>query len=473
MPAEPLHISTTALDEEAFALGALAMRLERGGRTVKRQQRELAGVLDAGHRFNAILMPRRSTKTSSLFVTELGRCLANEDHHVAYTAATTGKAARDRFNREVVPMIERAGDLGVSFRVRRAAGMERIEFGNGSLFQILAPTGDDFRGQEFNDVVIDEAQDAEPEAGDDLLAAILPVMDTNPEAQLILAGTAGPRRDGNVLWDQLERGRAGDGGILEYAARGSLSVEDYETWEQVEKLLLEAHPGIPELTSLGIMRTNFERIRDRAKFAAEYLGVWGTQGSALGVFDPGAWTAGALSVRQLPAPPARFALAFAASPNQGSGSIVAAWRDGSQAHILLIDHRLGTSWLAPRLAELSRKFRVPVSFDNFGVNLVEVEKMKRMRPSPRLAPQNTRESSTAAAQLVEEVKDGHVHHYEQGPLTASILLAQRRAIGAKAYAYGRGDLQDDISAAEAASIALFVYDQMPVRQNVTILRPSA
>ena len=474
---EPSYRSPGEIDSEAFALGSQAMRLERAGRTLKPQQFEVAAVLGAGHRFNAITMPRRSTKSTSIVGWEIGRCMTRPEHHAALTFGSTAKTARTWYTREVVSALDRASHAGlpVDWRLYRAAGMERITFTNDSTLHIVGPSGDEFRSQEYTDIIIDEAQEVDPETGSDLLSAILPTMDTNPDAMLVLSGTAGRRRGGCILWDQLERGRAGEGGILEYAAPQTLALEDYEDWDAVAALLERHHPGLASgMTTLEILRGNFDRIRDKSLFAGEYLGVWGTEGSNLGVFDAGAWNAGALHDTQLPTPPARFALAFASAPTQHAAAIVAAWRgsDG-MAQLLVVDHREGTRWLADRVAELARRYRTTAYHDDFGTVLVEVDKMTRMRPKPQVDGLNTRDTSTAAAKLVEEVHAGTVRHYDQGPLTSAVLLARRRDIGTKAFAYGRGDKLDDISAVEAASIALFAFDRMMAKRPVEILRPSA
>ncbi len=467
--AVPLFISPQNLDEAGFAAGLRAMRLDGAGRGPKPQQVELAGVLGAGARFNGILLPRRSSKTTTLFVWALGRCLTMDGRRIAYTAATSGKAARDRFVKDIVPAIERSGLSG--FSIKRAAGLERVEFSNGSLFQVLAPNGAELRGQAFDDVIIDEAGEATPQDGHDLLAAALPTMDTTPDGQLVLAGTAGEGRDGNLLWDQLVRGREGVGGILEYAT-GDLDIGARETWEQVSALLLQAHPGVGTLTTLEAVKGNWDRM-PAAQFAREYLGIWGTAGMASNLFDLGAWGASALDVNRLPSPPERFALAMSAAPGQQAAAIVAAWRENGNAHLLLIDHRQGTRWLADAANRLALRYRIPIVHDNFGVVLVEADKMSRMKPRGQLAPTTIQQTTTAAAKLVEEVADGVVRHYDQEPLNAAVNLAQRRKVGDKAFAFGRSDIMDDISPVEAAALALHAYDAMPVRERIRVLRPTA
>lgn len=473
--ADASYISRTEIDTRVMEAGCHAMRLDTGRRTVHRQQRELLGVLGAGHRFNSILMPRRSTKTTSLFAWALGTCLTYEDEQIAYMAGTSAKSARDRFTKDIIPALERTypDEASRPFKIRRGSGMERVIFDNGSQFQVMGATDEDLRGNAYTRVIVDECQELDHEDGEIMLAALLPVLDTNPDGQVIMAGTAGQRRDGQVLWDQLERGRAGDGGVLEYAADQRLALEDYDEWEKVIPLLEAHHPGIGTLTTLEVIKGNYDRMRDKHRFAREYLGVWGNDGSSAGIFDIAGWNTGARDADTLPAPPERFAIGFACSPYQSSAAIVAAWRENGTAVVLLLDHRNGTRWLRRRAADLALKYKVPLHYDGFGQNLIEADEIKRTKPRPTMAPFSTRDSTSAAMKLVEEVRDGNVAHYGQDALTASIVVARRRNVGAKAFAYGRGDTLDDIAAVEAASVALWAYDQLPTRTKVRVLRPSA
>ena len=100
---------------------------------------------------------------------------------------------------------------------------------------------------------------------------------------LILAGTAGKYRTGNLLWDALEIGRAGHGGILEYALPDDVDVSLFREWDTTVPLLEQAHPGIGTLTDLTRLRRNWEMMKastDPGHFAAEYGGVWGNRQAA-------------------------------------------------------------------------------------------------------------------------------------------------------------------------------------------------
>jgi hypothetical protein len=460
-------------DRESFLAGAHALGLIGRRFTLKPQQLLVADVLDAGNRVTSMLMPRRSSKTTSILAWAIGRALTREDYRIGWTLATTGKAARDIYAKDVVPMLDRVfpPDENAPFRIRRAAGQERIEFANGSVFQVLAPRSDDFRGNAFDVVIVDEAGEAAPDQGEELFAALLPTLDTRLDAQIVVAGTAGAYRRGNLLWDALDDARRGFGGILEYALPDTLTADDIETWEHVAPLIAAVHPGVGTLTSLDSLELNWRKMRPDL-FLREYGGIFGDLGATSGIIRAAQWEA-ALIPGPFPEPPKHFALAIAASPSQQSAAIVAAWREDGEGRLLLLDHREGTRWLAARAAELAARYRVPIQYDNFGVVLVEVEKLQTMRPKPRLEPQNTRDTTVAAAKLVGEIESGATKHFGQDELTSAALVARKRTIGPKAWAFGRPTPGDDIAAIEAAAMALRAYDEMPVREGrLMILRPT-
>jgi hypothetical protein len=464
-----------ALNVESFQAGLHAVGLIGRRQAIKPQQVLVADMLDQNHRFSALVMPRRSAKTTTIFAWALGRCFTRHDYLVAYTMATSGKKARDRFIKDMVPLLERIWPDPASrpFRIWRSAGTERLVFDNGSIFQILRPHSDDFRSDAWDLIIIDEAGEADPQMGEEVLAAALPTQDTRPDAQLVLAGTAGAYRKGNLLWDGLQDGREGLGGILEYGERDTLVADDVESWEQVLPMLEACHPGLGTLTTAEALALNFRKL-PRDLFLREYLGVFGMAGEATGVFNPVNWQSAEMKVKTLPSPPERFALAMSAAPNQSAASICAAWRerDGT-ARILLLDHRVGVRWLAERGAYLSRKYHTPMVHDSMGVILVHAEEMNRMSPRPRMTPLNTRQITTAAAKLVEAIDTGRARHFGQEELTRAALLAKRRTIGVSAWGFGRRTADDDISPIEAAGMALRAFDEMPTRGAVRILRPTA
>lgn len=480
------EVDPSRTDRAGFLLGAQAAGLIGRRLELKPHQLLVPEVLDMGHEFNGILMPRRSTKTSTVTAWQLGRCMAREDYLSCLIFATTAKKARLRFAQDIAPMMRRVfpqevrrgwfaiGDEGLSYHVTLTAGMERIEFSNGSVFAIVAPTGDDLRSEAWDLIVVDEGGEAEPEKGEDLMSAALPTMDTRPDAQMVIMGTAGRYRKGNILWDQLEEGRAGAGGIVEYSTP-DLTAEDLEDWPRVATLLAASHPGLDSgLTTLDTLESRYRKMK-RDLFAGEYLSIFGDTGGGGSVISPGKWREAEIPfVMAYPQPPERFALAIAVTSSLTFGAIVAVWRDHKgTAHVLVLEHHQGIRWMAERTAELARRYRVPIVHDNFGSVLVVVEELQQMNPRPRFDPQTTRDTTTAAGKFVEAVESGRLAHYAQDALTSAALSARKRTIGPKAWAFGRREIDDDIAALEAASLALRAYDETPERRPVVILRPTA
>ncbi|MEO8261643.1 MAG: hypothetical protein ABI566_03650, partial [Pseudolysinimonas sp.] len=354
----PLHASDlveNATDRAEFLSGCHLLGLLSGGKTLKPQQLVVADALAGGEPYFALLMPRRSTKTTDLFAVALGRCLERDGYMVAYAQCTTGLKARDRFRKDIVAPLERmfrgVPESARPFHIKRTGGSERVEFDNGSVFQVFPPEGAAFRSDAFDLIILDEAGEASPEMGEDLLAGVLSTMDTRDGAQLVIAGTAAKYRTGNLLWDYLQDGRARTNrtGILEFAAPESTSEDDLNDWAVVEKLVLAAHPGlkteaVPD--NLTDLETAKERwVKQRARFVQEYLSIFGTAGATTGLMNFDQWKAGALK-GPLPKPPARFAMAIAVHPNQTSACIVAAWRVRGKARLLVIDYRTTIDWLS-------------------------------------------------------------------------------------------------------------------------------
>jgi len=477
---KPLHVSDLDESEERrteFLVGAHALGLVGGKKELKPQQLLAADAINGGQPYFALLMPRRSTKTTAAFAVALGRCFEREDYLVAFTACTTGLKARARFLLDIVkPLRATFRSLPPEqwpFRIYLSGGSERIEFDNGSMFMVLPPEGEKFRSDAFDMIILDEAGEASPEMSVDLLEGCLSTFDTRPDAQLLVAGTAAKYREGNLLWEYLVDGRANENrtGVLEFAAPDSTTDEDLQDWETVKRLVLAAHPGIGTLTTLETVRERWSKFHEKQpeKFAAEYLSIFGTVGATSSIFNLTNWATAAI-LGPLPAkPPARFVLVIAAHPDQISGCIVAVWRVRTKARIMVIAHEAGVDWLPKRARELATKYKMPIAHDTNGAVTVEVEVLARMRPKPKLLPQTFQNIKTAAALLVREVEEGRVEHFDQEPLNEAIRLAKKRSVGPTAWALGRKLPDDDIICAEAAAIGLRAYDET---QQRSALRPS-
>lgn len=463
----PLHVSELATcegDRREFLRGAEMLRFHgegaMRGRVPQPQQLLVVDALAAGEARNAVLLPRRSSKSTTLIALALGRAEAREDYRVAVLTLTTGKAGRSRFQKDVVPALERSTDRE-QVKIVRAAGQERVEFRESGGIVAWLSTMDDLRGEAFDLIILDEAGEPDPQKVEDTLAAAMPTLDTRPDAQIVVAGTAGKYRSGNLLWDWLVLGRDGRAGIVEYAMPDTIQDEDVETWEQVEPLILAAHPGIGTLTTLDRVRGNFETL-PRLVFMAEYGGLFGDEGGTTSLFDPLKWARTGVD-GALPAPPDRFSLAFAPHPDQTCVSIVAAWRDDEgRAVPLLLDDLPGIDKAVPILARLARTYRVPIVYDaGSQVAQLIVEKLNRVTPRPKFEPYTYADVKRAASLIVDEVdRENVVHYRDQTVLNEAVHRTVKRKSGDRGWLLGRApkNPEHNITPVEAWALAQQHYD---------------
>lgn len=472
-PDEVTDLATTWETRLEFLIGATMLGLIGGGRTAKPQQLLVADMLNAGATIDGILEPRRSTKTSSILAVMVGRCFTRPRRNSAFTLATTGLKAREKFREEVIDPIEaRWPDAATRpVRIHKAGGAERLEFRNRSVFAVHPPIGSSFRGSAYDDVLVDEGGEADATMTEDLLAAIPPTFDTTG-GQLIVSGTAGKRREGSLLWDVLYTKReALEAGVLIYAASDKTTEEELADWEPSEKhpnacvrdLVLAHHPGVQpgNLTPLDAVRRSF-LLMPRDVFTREYLGIFDDIGGTTSLFDPIKWARTGVD-GALPSPPERFSLAFAPHPDQLTVSVLAAWRDEKgRAVALQLEHLQGIDKAAPTLLRYARKYRVPIILDGGSqVAQLIVEKLNQANPRPKLQPYAYLDVKKAASLVVDEVdRENVVHYRDQLTLTEAAHKTVKRKSGDRGWLLGRDPKRpdDDITPVEAWALALLHYD---------------
>ena len=465
--ASPLHVSSFEGSEqfaEEFLTGCQML-----GFTPTPQQWKIASALNAWDSERerplntsvAVCVPRRAGKTTALLALAVGRCAVRPGYTVLFTAQSGTKASA-RFL-EMARTLERTmPDVDArGFRIMRGAGNQNLTFQNGSLFQVLPPKPDAFRGDSGDLLVLDEAQEHTADVSAELLGAILPTMDTRPGAQLVVAGTAGSRRSG-IFWDALEEGRkkATRSGIIEFAAPDSTTDEDAENPD----LWLASHPGIGTLTDLETIQVRFEKL-PRPQFMAEYLGIW-AQDYSQSAIDQDAWAGCSTDFDKKPE---HFALAFDVSVDGSVACIAAAWRDDTNAYVEIVEHKLGTDWLVPRINELARKYRTTIGHDTVGAALVEAEALHKLRPRPKVAPLAYKDLSPGCATFMKEINSGTLRHFDQPSLNEAAAKVVKRPLGENGWAWGRRASGGDITPLVAATMALRTFDNMKTPSKMVII----
>ncbi|MFT3971805.1 MAG: hypothetical protein QM695_16390 [Micropruina sp.] len=426
-----------------------------------RQGVEVASVLQAMkdaeakvplYRTVVVEMARRSTKTTAILATLLGRALNRPGYKIASTAQS-GVKARSKLL-EVQEALRSAGfeDQGLG-RCLQGMGDTRIRFANGSLWQSLPPDPGAFRSEAYDVVLVDEGGELPPEKATALISGLLPTMDPRPQAQFIVAGTPGESRAG-LLWTRLERLRKGHpriGGVV-YEAPDRAMFIDGETGAVDWELLARTHPGIGTLTDVETIVGNLEDM-GLAKWSREYLCQWPLN-AGVRALDVAAWADCAAT--DAPARPENAAVCWDIDKDGSLAALVAAWRDADgRAWLEVLDVRAGYDWL-PKAAQAAQgEHRGPVMYDAIGANLDVAEELSRPPYRVRTKPLTTREQVGATARIEKEISRRNVRHLDDPALTGAVESSAWRPTGnARLFLRVAGSCT-----IVAAAGALWAYDQ--------------
>lgn len=436
----------------------------------KPHQLLIADMLNAGMEENALLMPRQSAKTTTVAIVVVGRCASRPRYNVAWTITTSANKTSEVFEQtiqDVLELVYGEDDGNRPFRNYRGKGAQYVRFPNGSRITAKTPKGGSFRASSYDLVWIDEAGEATPEQGEDLTGAILSTFDTRDGAQLIVSGTAGDYRRGQLLYEGLHNENYGR---LAYMIPEDTQPDQMAAWEPTEEhpfaqameLTLAMHPGVHSgLTTIEKVRRRFDASTP-ARYTREYCGIFGDIGDGLGPLDVTAWVEAGRN--DTPEVPERFTLVAGTSFFGSSGSLMAVWRDESgKACGYLIDHREGSTWLADAATKKSLEHKTPIVFDRGNKTmLAEVEIMSRYTPAPHLEERGFEQVPIAHALLTKEVNSGNIVHWNQQPLNDAAKSAVRRPVGANSWAFGRGKNSSlDLSPLECFALGLHYYDENP------------
>ena len=449
-----------------------------------------ADILNSGRRRNAVLEPRRSSKTTSLWCVLLGRCFVRPVHMAGFSMLTTAKKTTERFRLDLFGPISRQWPDPKTRPVKliNSNGFERVEFPhNGSVLAILSPEGDAIRSGAYDTLVLDEGGEANPDKWADVIASVLPAFDTRgPSAQLIIAGTGGHYRDGSYFWKTLHDNNAGR---LRYGVDDDIDEKQLEDWSTVGPIIDRIHPGLDGLTTLEIIEENFYGLGWEL-FAREYLGHFGHEASIATAIPARHWGR-TLEKGDPPAGVKYGSLAFAVHPGGLWSSIAVAWHlddtptdlasaawalDGDTEEraprigFKLIHHQDGNDRMPETLYRLAKQTKLPIVHDDAPQeNAIMQDIANRSRQRPQSKRVRFAEKSVAATKLLNGLKHRELVHWPQEQLDSAARTAILRMSGkSRLFGIPDNDPTADITPLEAAQLA--VHALAAPRQSVGIIK---
>ena len=387
---------------------------------------EVAGEVDpATGRFAypevVLIVPRRAGKTTVTLVDLLRVAFAGRRRRGWYTAHRREVGAA-LWRDEWFPTVE-ASRLAPLIASRRSNGSESMTVGAlGSTVRLFAPSGEALRSQNANTVVIDEAREFTADQGAALEAAVAPAQAVPRRRQRwVVSNAGGPhstwlasKRDAAL--EAFEEGRPTRTCFLEWSADPDLDPDDPSLWHL-------AHPALGRHLDLEALLEDRELVGPE-RFRVEYLGLWTPTGT--GTAWATAWDGcGAPEVKA--DDPVTFAVEL--DPDRLWCSIVAAGAaPGGRIALELVDRAPHGDWLLPRLRALVERHEpLGVAFDGGGPLASDAPSLRQLTTTVYEA--RTREVIAASGWLADAVEAGRVVHRHQGELTASVVAAERRAVG--------------------------------------------
>ncbi|WP_182379830.1 terminase large subunit [Nocardioides sp. WS12] len=387
-----------------------------------------------------LLVARQNGKSALLEARALAGLFLFDEALILYSAHHF-KTAKQVFLR-LKSMVE--GSPTLMSRVKKiytGAGGESIELNNGNRLMFIARSRASGRGFSVDTLLLDEAQ----ELTDLELASMLPTMSARPNSQVWYTGTVpGPEDMNCQVWTNVrDKGRSGDDAYLawlEWSAGEDIGdLSDRARWA-------EANPALGLRVTNEFIESNEYGVLPDDSFARERLSIW-PSGSNAGIFGS-AWDECLQADSTITGP---VSLGVAVSLHREYGAICAAGRNAEgRIHLEVVEYRRGMSWLADRVAELSRTHNASVVIDGRGPASSLIATLDSM--GVRVTTAATSDAVTAAANIYDLVQNEGIAHLGHLDLDAAVLGARKRDVGDR-WAFGRKTSIADISPLEAASLA--------------------
>jgi len=361
--------------------------------------------------------------------------------------------------------------------VTTAAGNEGIELASGQRIKYVARSKGSGRGFTAGKIILDEAY----ALAADEMAALLPTLATQPEAQIVYTSSAG-MASSEHLRTLRDRGRAGADPTLCYlewcspttsCAMSSCRhepgtdgcyMDDVENWRR-------SNPAIGlRITEKYVLGER--RALPPEEFSRERLGSWSEPDDPKAAPIPlAAWLA---RVDEASTIAGRRVLSVDVAPDRRSAAIGGAGlRADGATHAALVDHRQGTSWTVARLVDLVGRGDIAgIVLDGASPAAAMLPDLEaegltvrsKANPDGLLVVMGAADMAAACGGLQDAVAGDSPDVWHRGDpiLTAALTGARRRDIGDGGWGWDRKRTDVDICPLVAVTEAVWGLSVLPI-----------
>lgn len=373
----------------------------------------------------------------------------------------------DVFGRYIKRMWQAAGEQGVEL-IKQKNGKA------GPRLRFMARTNKAGKGFSAPKLVLDEAQ----ELTEQMMKAILFVMSAQPNPQIWFFGTP-PEEDDAWIYNVKEAGEDGDPKTFWL----DWGMETIDTNDRAAcQVMREPDEWRRRNPSMGIIRPNGTGVREEAianevrllgagkAFAMDRLGMWLPRARKDGdsSIDPEVWYTQRLPQHRH-AKPNPVAISFNVNPRRTHASISFAGKIDGLWRVGIIEHKPGTKWLLPRLAEIKRDYNV-VAFTVDAKSETTIDELKTIgivkpktedKDDPFDGPKmgdlilpTAGDVATAFGMIVDAANNGELYHHDEPPLNQAVSVPPRPLAGGSTFDHRRGI---EVGPATTAAGAMWAY----------------
>lgn len=353
--------------------------------------------------------------------------------------------------------------------IYKAQGSEGVYFINGGCIEFQTRTNSGARGETYDVIIIDEAQ----ELTYDQLDAIKPttLASESGDPQMIYLGTPpGPKCPGEVFADQHKAAHEGNGGGAWWMEWSVETVPDLRDRDAVMELAYLTNPAMGYRIKEDVMLDAIDSYVNKPdSFAREYLGWWSPIEYAKLAIDWDKWNACATDD-----PPkdgkVAFAIKFSIDGIFASVAVCLIPNDGGVPHVELIDYKNIAVDGLMELAKFAYDRRdrasiIVVDGKSCAGDFVERLGVLGM-PKKAYRVTDSRDYVAATSMLVNSVRECGLTHYNDDMLNNCVKTCIKRPIGNYgAFGFG-GELPEPVDAVALALWGARTSKRDPNRKSV-------
>ena len=357
---------------------------------------------------------------------------AVEGRHVLFTAHR-GKTVRKMFKFMRTFVLSRE-DLAKKLLpgadgIYKAAGSEGIYFANGGMIEFATRTDGGARGETYDVIIFDEAQELTDEQYDAVVPTTIASESGDPQ-KIYLGTPPGPKCAGTVFRGLHDKAHSDNHEGIWWIEWAATSVPDMSDHMAVLELVYLTNPAMGYRIKEDVMLDVIRTATSPDGFAREFLGWWvNTAENVNAVISAQEWAACRIDNPKREGDVV-YAVRFSADGKKGVLAACHAAENGIPFVYVVAERSTehGIGWFVDTLAQNWRKAKLIVIDGQANAQTLHDRLAVAGVKKTALRLAKSTDATTAYSGFLNAVREGHVTHYGQQALDASATGTEKRLL---------------------------------------------